>query len=174
MMGLLYCAAGVTLAYAMALGTLEEQELYLLVVPSLIMISVGFTLWHKASHARPRSAARAFIVVKTAAIMATLAVVFGLNVKTGVQWLRQPDDGYARLLPYLAANVPPGTAVDIPAASLPLSQSEAAAMSSKASTRPGCGLPSRRCERTTSATYWSSGGRSTTACPTSTQLRCGR
>jgi Dolichyl-phosphate-mannose-protein mannosyltransferase len=124
MMGLLYCASGVTLAYAVALGTLEEQELYLLVVPSFIMISVGFTLRHTAAHARPRSAARAFILVKTAAIMAALAVVFGLNVKTGVQWLRQPDDGYARLLPYLAANVPPGTAVDIPAASLPLSQSD--------------------------------------------------
>jgi hypothetical protein len=54
MMGLLYCAAGVTLAYAVALGTLEEQELYLLVVPSLIVISVGFTLRHKASHARRR------------------------------------------------------------------------------------------------------------------------
>ncbi|HJY96653.1 MAG TPA: hypothetical protein VJ371_17010, partial [Streptosporangiaceae bacterium] len=124
MMGLLYCAAGVTLVYAVALGTLEEQELYLLVVPGFIMISVGFTLRHKASHARPRSAARAFIVVKTAAIMATLAVVFGLNVETGAHWLRQPDDGYAHLLPYLAANVPPGSAVDIPAASLPLSQSD--------------------------------------------------
>ncbi len=124
MMGLLYCAAGVTLAYAVALGTLEEQELYLLVVPSLIMISVGFTLRHQPSHGRSRSAARAFTVAKVTAILATLAVVFGLNVKTGLQWLRQPDDGYARLLPYLAANVPPGTAVDIPAASLPLSQSD--------------------------------------------------
>jgi 4-amino-4-deoxy-L-arabinose transferase-like glycosyltransferase len=123
-MGLLYCASGVTLAYAVTLGTLEEQELYLLVVPSFIMISVGFTLRHKASHARPRSAARAFIVVKTAAIMTTLAVVFGLNVKTGVQWLRQPDDGFAHLLPYLAEYVPPGMAVDTPAARLPLSQSD--------------------------------------------------
>jgi len=124
MLGLLYCAAGLTLAYAVTLGTLEEQELYLLVVPGFVMISAGYTLRYKASHARPRSAARALIAAKTMAIMATLAVVFGLNVKTGVQWLRQPDDGFAYLLPYLAANVPPGTAVDIPAASLPLSQSD--------------------------------------------------
>jgi len=137
MMGLLYCAAGVTLAYAVALGTLEEQELYLLVVPGFIMISVGFTLRHKASHARPRSAARAFIVVKTAAIMATLAVVFGLNVQTGAQWLRQPDDGYAHLLAYLAANVPPGSAVDIPAASLPLSQSDGGRYELEAQYRTG-------------------------------------
>lgn len=124
LMGLLYCAAGVTLAYAVALGTLEEQELYLLAVPSFIMIAVGFSLRRPASHARSRSAARALVVVRSAAILATLAVVFGLNVKTGAAWVRQPDDGYARLLPYLAANVPPGTAVDISAASLPLSQSD--------------------------------------------------
>jgi hypothetical protein len=63
-------------------------------------------------------------VVKTVSIMTTLAVVFGLNMKTGADWLRQPDDGFAHLLPYLAAKVPPGTPVDIPAATLPLSQSD--------------------------------------------------
>ena len=32
-LGLVYCAAGVALGYALVLGTLEEQELYLLIVP---------------------------------------------------------------------------------------------------------------------------------------------
>ena len=41
MLGLIYCAAGVTLAYALVLGTLEEQELYLLIVPSLLVIPVA-------------------------------------------------------------------------------------------------------------------------------------
>ena len=52
MLGLLYCAAGVTLAYAVVLGTLEEQELYLLVVPSLLIIPVAATLMGDASLAR--------------------------------------------------------------------------------------------------------------------------
>ena len=40
-LGLLYCAAGITLGYALVLGTLEEQELYLLAVPSLLIIAGG-------------------------------------------------------------------------------------------------------------------------------------
>ena len=44
MLGLLYCAAAVTLAYAVFLGTLEEQELYLLVVPSLLIIPIAASL----------------------------------------------------------------------------------------------------------------------------------
>ena len=52
LLGLMYCAAGVTLAYAVVLGTLEEQELYLLVVPSLLIIPVAATLMGDASLAR--------------------------------------------------------------------------------------------------------------------------
>ena len=63
MLGLLYCAAAVTLAYAFTLGTLEEQELYLLTVPSLLLIPVAATLVSRKSRDRtnrglgaPRSA----------------------------------------------------------------------------------------------------------------------
>ena len=61
MLGLLYAAAGVTLAYAFTLGTLEEQELYLLVVPSIMVIPVGSSLMRakapRGRRARTRSAA---------------------------------------------------------------------------------------------------------------------
>ena len=64
MLGLLCCAAGVTLGYALVLGTLEEQELYLLVVPSLVSIPVAATLLHaggrsRSAGARPRRGAAA-------------------------------------------------------------------------------------------------------------------
>ena len=46
-----------------------------------------------------------------AAIIAALTLALGLNIATCVQWLRQPDDGFAQLLRYMAAHVPAGTRV---------------------------------------------------------------
>ena len=46
-------------------------------------------------------------------IIGTLALAFalGINTVTCVLWLRQPDDGFARLLSYMAAHVPTGANV---------------------------------------------------------------
>jgi hypothetical protein len=114
LLGLLYCAAGVTLGYALVLGTLEEQELYLLVVPSLLTIPVAATLLRGRSRGRsmgsaPRSRRG---IPRTAVIIAALTLALSLNLVTCVQWLRQPDDGFAQLLGYMAAHVPAGTRVD--------------------------------------------------------------
>jgi 4-amino-4-deoxy-L-arabinose transferase-like glycosyltransferase len=114
LLGLLYCAAAVTLGYALTLGTLEEQELYLLIVPSLLTIPLAATLLRGASLDRRRSAAaRRHAMPRSAVISAALALALSLslNLATCVQWLRQPDDGVAQLLRYMAVHVPAGARV---------------------------------------------------------------
>ncbi|MFZ0226514.1 MAG: hypothetical protein WAL41_06145, partial [Mycobacterium sp.] len=116
MLGLLYCAAGLTLGYALAFGTLEEQELYLLIVPSLLMIPVATTLLFDGNRGFHRSApANRRSMLSTAAITA-LVFAIGLNFVTWVQWLRQPDDAIVQLVRYMPANVPAGTTVSVPTA----------------------------------------------------------
>ena len=88
MLVLLYCAAGVTLAYAVLLGTLEEQELYLLIIPSLLIISVAATLlfdrYRYVRRSGPRSHTRR---LGTAVMGAALTLALGVNLLTCVQWL---------------------------------------------------------------------------------------
>ena len=108
MLGLLYCAAGVTLAYAVFLGTLEEQELYLLVVPSLVIIPVAATLLlerkpARAHRSQPRSRPRKLGI---AAMGAALTIALGVNLLTCVRWLLQPDDGFAQLISYVTDTCP--------------------------------------------------------------------
>ena len=97
LMALFYCAAAVTLGYALTLGTLEEQELYLLIIPSLLIIPVAVSRLREgtAGHGLPG-----------AAVITVLVLALGLNAAPCVQWLRQPDDGFTRLLTYMAAHVP--------------------------------------------------------------------
>lgn len=107
--GLLYCAAAVTLGYALILGTLEEQELYLLEVPSVLIIPVAATLLGRGSQARRRC--RADRQRFTAMVTAAVALTVGLNLITAVAWFRQPDDGFARLSAYMTAHIPAGVRV---------------------------------------------------------------
>jgi hypothetical protein len=112
MLGLIYCAAGVTLAYDLVLGTLEEQELYLLIVPSLLVIPVATDLLLDESRRfrRPRRWRRRRRPW-TAVITVALTLTISLNLTTFVQRLRQPDNGAAQLFRYMAAHVPVGTLV---------------------------------------------------------------
>lgn len=114
MLGLLYCAAAVTLAYAVFHGTLEEQELYLLIVPSLLIIPVaaahlGNTLRVREKHVAAGKYGKALTMVLAAALVLTL----GINLRTSLVWLRQPDDGFARLTQYMTTHVPPGSRVGV-------------------------------------------------------------
>ena len=112
MLVLLYCAAGVTLAYAVLLGTLEEQELYLLIIPSLLIISVAATLLFDRYRYMRRSAPRSHTRrLGTAVMGAALTLALGVNLLTCVQWLLQPDDGFAQLIGYMTAHVPAGTVI---------------------------------------------------------------
>lgn len=99
MLALLHAAAAVTLAYALLFGTLEEQALYLLVVPTLISLVL-------AAPAVRRPPTRAGVAT---AVALTLALGFsGAAYATG---RITPDDGYGRLRAYMAEHVPPRAAV---------------------------------------------------------------
>ena len=112
MLVLLYCAAGVTLAYAVLLGTLEEQELYLLLIPSLLIISVAVTLLSdRHQHVRRSASWSRAARLGTVAMGAALTLALGVNLLTCVLWLRQPDDGFAQLIGYVTAHVPAGTVI---------------------------------------------------------------
>ena len=99
MLGLVYGAGGLTLAYAVGLGTLEEQELYLLIVPSLLIVPVAATALRG--------------VAWTAVLTSVLVLILGVNLLTIVTWIRQPDDGFARLNVYVMQHVPASTAIGV-------------------------------------------------------------
>jgi len=48
---------------------------------------------------------------QTAVVTAMLVVALSFNLAVCLQWLLQPDDGYAQLLQYMAAHVPAGATV---------------------------------------------------------------
>ncbi|HEX2745453.1 MAG TPA: phospholipid carrier-dependent glycosyltransferase [Streptosporangiaceae bacterium] len=111
MMALVYCAAALTMAYAVLFGTLEEQELYLLVVPSTLIIPLAAVelsaLWRSRRPVRRGHPSRALASV----MVVPLALVLGMNVFTCVQWLRQPDDAFVNLYRYVTTHVPRGTVI---------------------------------------------------------------
>jgi 4-amino-4-deoxy-L-arabinose transferase-like glycosyltransferase len=102
LLALFYASAVLVLGYAVALGTLEEQELYVMVVPALAALGAASGLLVERLGHRP-----AF----RGGTLGLLAVVLGLNVTTYLQWRSRPDDGYAQLRHYMAAHVPEGSRV---------------------------------------------------------------
>jgi hypothetical protein len=117
LLGLLYCAAGMTLGYALVYGTLEEQELYLLIVPSLLIIPVATKLLIERRFTRSvPNGRRAIRLIAVISVVLAFAVCF--NLATCVRWLRQPDDAVVRLFRYMATNVSAGTTVTDPTATL--------------------------------------------------------
>jgi hypothetical protein len=102
LLALLYGCAGLTLAYAVAVGTLEEQALYLLVLPHLLALSVALWLLLKSGR-RP-------VLMRTGAVMfVAVTLVFG-----SVAYLQNrftPDDGFSQLRAYMTRNVPAGSTV---------------------------------------------------------------
>ena len=110
-LALVCCAAGLTLAYAVAFGTLEEQELYLLAIPSLLTISVAAAEMSRRSQERRAAAGRPPRQAPGVAMAMALALALGLNVVTCVEWERQPDDAFMRLYAYVQANIPQGSEV---------------------------------------------------------------
>ncbi|WP_426362524.1 ArnT family glycosyltransferase [Streptomyces sp. E-08] len=96
---LFHASAIVTLGYALAIGTLEEQALYLLFVPNLVALAVTVPV-----PSRHRRALRVLAGAALLAVLATPAAVYAQN-----RWT--PDDGFQRLRAYLLTHVPAGTAI---------------------------------------------------------------
>ncbi|MFJ5073545.1 ArnT family glycosyltransferase [Streptomyces sp. NPDC088553] len=99
LLALFHASAIVTLGYALGVGTLEEQALYLLFVPNLVALAVTLPMPSR-SRPGPRLAAWAVIV----AMLATPAAVYARD-----RWT--PDDGFDRLRAHLLAQVPAGSGI---------------------------------------------------------------
>ncbi|MGO9971272.1 MAG: ArnT family glycosyltransferase [Solirubrobacteraceae bacterium] len=103
LVALVYASAVVYLAYALVLGTLEEQALYVLLVPALATLGLAAALLERRySHNR-----RIFVIA-----LSLLAVVLAVNINTYLQSRVHPDDGYAQLRRYMAAHISQGSAID--------------------------------------------------------------
>jgi hypothetical protein len=86
-----YFMGGITLAYATLRGALEEQFLYLLITPAIIMVALV------ASMLRGRRLRVGFTVF--------LIVLLGANVVTYVRWHDTRDDGFAQVRAYMLAHL---------------------------------------------------------------------
>ncbi|MGW7200633.1 ArnT family glycosyltransferase [Streptomyces chryseus] len=106
LLGLWYLSAGVALAYAVVEGTLEEQALYMLLVPTIVILAVAAVhLWERRTgHRRRTPVLRVWTVF-------VLVVTLGLSAFTYAGGRSEPDDGYARLRQYMAEHVPAGSPV---------------------------------------------------------------
>lgn len=99
LLALFQASAIVTLGYAVGLGTLEEQALYLLFVPNLVALAVTVPV---PSRTRPvlRVLGCGLLVALLAAPAASYAHARGT-----------PDNGYERLRAYLLTHVPAGSGI---------------------------------------------------------------
>ncbi|MFF9852537.1 phospholipid carrier-dependent glycosyltransferase [Streptomyces litmocidini] len=96
---LLHASAILTLGYALAFGTLEEQALYLLFVPNLVALAVTVP-----APSRRRRGLRVLVGGVLLAVLATSAGVYAQS-----RWT--PDDGFVRLRAYLLTHVPAGSGI---------------------------------------------------------------
>ena len=155
LLALFYLAGAAALGYAVTLGTLEENELYLLFVPSLLILPVAAALWLRGPRGAGtrRGRAKAWAGGCTAAV----AVLACVNLSTCVVWLIQPDNGFQRLRQYMAAHIPAGTTVASVDDSPPLTAGTTFWALSDHYTRRPVGQRRRTAPGTTSGT-WSSPG----------------
>ncbi|MFI9001825.1 ArnT family glycosyltransferase [Streptomyces sp. NPDC053541] len=98
LLALFHASAIVTLGYALGIGTLEEQALYLLFVPNLVALAVTVPV------PRGRPALRGTVIAGLVAVLAMPTVVYARERGT-------PDDGFVRLDAYLRAHVPAGSGI---------------------------------------------------------------
>lgn len=98
LLALFHASAVLTLAYALAIGTLEEQALYLLFVPNLVALAVTVPV------PRGRPALRGAVVAGLVAVLAVPSVVYARDRGT-------PDDGFVKLDAYLRTHVPAGSGI---------------------------------------------------------------
>ncbi|MFF9804060.1 ArnT family glycosyltransferase [Streptomyces coeruleorubidus] len=107
LLGLWYLSAGIALGYAVVKGTLEEQALYMLILPTIVVMAIaGVRLWEGRAERRPLRSG----VARTT----TVLVVAGALAASGITYAQtrpRPDDGYAQLRQYMLDHVPPGSRV---------------------------------------------------------------
>lgn len=107
LLGLWYLSAGVALAYAVLKGTLEEQALYMLLVPTIVVVAMAAVRLWEGRAGRP--ALRAGVARTTTVLV--LAGALAASGFTYAQTRARPDDGYPQLRQYMLDHVPRGSRV---------------------------------------------------------------
>jgi hypothetical protein len=105
LIALFQASAIVTIAYTLAFGTLEEQILYLLVVPTVLSVTLAAPPL-ALRRDQPRALRQA-----SRATVALLTLALALSSTTYTMARTKTDDGYARLLDYMAEHVPAGSRI---------------------------------------------------------------
>jgi hypothetical protein len=105
------------LAYAVTLGTLEEQMFYLLVVTAVPVVSVAAHLLlqptvHSAAHRAPLPR-RSWPLRPHVALPIAFAVAVAVNLTVWSRIHTVPDDGYARFLAWAATGLPRGSTLAV-------------------------------------------------------------
>lgn len=93
---------------SIVLGTLEEQFLYFLVIPAILVIAVGWThitVWKRLEKRFLR------VAQPTAIMIGVLLFIWSMIVWTQVHFT--PDNGFERLRVYLEQNVPSGSHIGV-------------------------------------------------------------
>lgn len=105
LMALWYVAATVALAYAVLKGTLEEQQLYLLILPTIVIVAMtAVQLWERTERRRLASVLRTATVFLLTLTLAWSGIAYAAARS-------QPDDGYERLRQYMLEHVPVGSSI---------------------------------------------------------------
>jgi 4-amino-4-deoxy-L-arabinose transferase-like glycosyltransferase len=109
MLALFHLCAGLTLAFALAHGALEEQALYLLIVPTVVALgaalAVGMERFRQWDGRRVLRSVLLLALVGFLTATVTFSGISYAKVHTG------RDDGYAQLRDYMDKHVPAASAV---------------------------------------------------------------
>jgi len=130
LLSLTHMGAFAMLAYSAAAGTLEEQFLYYLLVPSIATLfshaavarQLPLLRWRQQRHRRRSltsfglrrlAAAVRHLPLSGVPLLVLIGVVLVVDGATYVRWHTTPDDGFTQVRDYLIDNSPTGTGVII-------------------------------------------------------------
>jgi hypothetical protein len=102
LVAILATAAGAQLSFGILIGTLEEQFLYVLIVPAIIVVMVAWSTL--LTRKRP-------YVFYTAVGAAALALGAGMNFAYQAEIRSTPDDAYQNAVQYILDNTKESTAI---------------------------------------------------------------
>lgn len=120
LVGVLGLSAYGLLAYSIAFGTLEEQFFYFLVLPAILTVSLGWSLFSRLAGREPgtgssalEAAARRLSGPGRKVVTVALVACLAWSAAIWLEFHLTPDDGYRGALAYLRKQVPNGSTVGV-------------------------------------------------------------
>ena len=118
--GVLGLSAYGLLAYSIGFGTLEEQFFYFLVLPAILTVPLGWSLFSRLARREPGAPSTTWSAVAgrlvgpgRRVLAAALVVCLAWSALIWVEFRVTPDDGYRAALAYLRKEVPNGSTVGV-------------------------------------------------------------